>query len=65
MVYSNKDYKFWNGIKVDLIVQLYKLYQLDFEMFDYDPIQYFRDHGMNSKADRLKTYLSAYPAKLF
>ena len=51
------DHIFWNQISVKYIAQLYQVYRLDFEMFDYDPMEYLYKHGLEKKAEELRHIL--------
>ena len=57
---KNKDVLFWKQVNVTLIARLYEVNKLDFKMFNYDPVPYFKDIGLPEKAAALSKLISIY-----
>ena len=52
---SNKEKLFWADVSPTLIKDLYQAYQMDFEAFEYDPVEYFSNLGLDEKTQVFKT----------
>ena len=55
--YVNNGVNFWREVDVLLIYCLYIAYQLDFETFDFDPVEYLETKNLPEKAQKLKKLL--------
>ena len=51
--YVNRSVNFWGDVDVLLIYCLYIAYQLDFETFDFDPVEYLKTKDLPEKAKKL------------
>ena len=50
-------HEFWSQVEDRLIKDVYSAYHLDFETFDYDPIEYLISKDLHEKAQALKKRL--------
>ena len=55
---GHKNDLFWAEVDDRLIKNIYEVYKLDFEAFDYDPVKYFQIRGLNEKGAALLRYLN-------
>ena len=44
-----QDRLFWKSVPDDVISKLYQAWKMDFDMFGYDPNQYFVEIGMDKE----------------
>lgn len=53
----SKEALFWSEVDIQLALDLYKVYKLDFDTFFYDPEQYLSDIGLVKLSQQLKVLL--------
>ena len=55
---SHKNDHFWTKVDDRLIKDIYEVYKLDFEAFDYDPVKYFQIRGLKEKGAALYNHIN-------
>ena len=53
---KNKEQLFWANVTIAIIEDVFQTYKLDFDTFEYDLVQYFKDIGFDEMAEVFKNY---------